>query len=114
VGAPLLVDSVLEGRDILELVDHEVVDVREQRALVDPFEHVGEADHVVFTLVAAPPADRLRNAHAVVVGGPRRRVLVPFLCVVVDVRREPHLLVVPLERDIVPVAHLTVRPLEPL
>jgi len=35
VGFPLLVDRILQQRDVLELVDHEVVDVRDERALLD-------------------------------------------------------------------------------
>jgi len=51
LGFPLLVDAVLQRRDVLELVDDQVVDAGKQRALLDPFEHVREAGQVVRALL---------------------------------------------------------------
>jgi len=114
VRPPLLEDVVLQRRDVLELVDDQVVDVGDERALRDPFEHVGEADEVVVALVAAPRADRLGDVDPVVVGGPRRGVLVPLLGVGVLLGGQPDLLDVPLEGDVVPVGDVALGALEPL
>jgi hypothetical protein len=114
VGFPLLVHLVLEGGDVLKLVDDEVVDVGDERALRDAFEHVGEADEAVFTLVRPPRADDFGHVDPFVVGRPRRRVLVPLLCVRVVVGRETHRLHVPLEGHLVPVGHVALGALQPL